>query len=169
MAPGIVLPVGWDRNTVAAGTPANTITDAYTFNIPVGGLFRATLCWDSPEAIANAGAGNTYQNGGTVATLSTFTRNMLTDLDLYLFSLNGDNSLGQNIDYSTSDIDNEEYLYVPNLPAGSYQIDVVNAQFATPADTTYGLAWSVPEPTALGLLLIPAVFGLGRRATRRQV
>ena len=144
--PGLVNPIGWDLNTVPAGSAANTIVFAYTINVPVSGTFSATLCWDDPVAIAGATGDGSWQN------TSVLTRGTLTDLDLYLFALNPDNSLGNNIDYSTSDIDNVEYLS-DNLPTGNYQIDIVNAQFAAPQDTTYGLAWFVPEPQLCCMLL----------------
>jgi hypothetical protein len=94
-------------------------------------------------------------------------RGTLTDLDLYLFQVNPNGSLGQNVDYSTSDIDNVEYLY-DQLTPGRYQLDVANAQYAAPQATTYGLAWtvSVPEPTSMALLLVPGLL-LGRRRSRR--
>jgi Subtilase family/PEP-CTERM motif len=146
--PGLVNPTGWDSQTVAAGAAANTIIYAYTFNVPVLGQFMATLCWDDPVTINSPGAGNTFANN------STFARGILTDLDLYLFAVNGDGSLGQNIDFSTSDIDNVEYLF-DNLAPGKYQIDVANAQFAAPQATTYGLAWTVvPEPATVLLMII---------------
>jgi hypothetical protein len=81
----------------------------------------------------------------------------LTDLDLYLFKVNPNGSLGQNVDFSTSDIDNVEYLY-DDLASGMYQLDVVNAQFVTTQDTTYGLAWStVPEPASICLMVLGGI------------
>jgi hypothetical protein len=147
--PGLVNPVGWDSETVPTTAAANSIVDVYTFNVAVAGQFEATLCWD--DAINNSNPGGGFN--GT----NTFSRVNLTDLDLYLFSVNGDGSLGQNIDYSTSDIDNVEYLF-DNLAPGKYQIDIANAQYAPPSDTTYGLAWSVvPEPSSVLLLTIGGV------------
>ncbi|HEY2761474.1 MAG TPA: S8 family serine peptidase [Pirellulales bacterium] len=148
--PGLVNPIGWDSQTVALGAAANTIVDTYTINVAIAGLFNATLAWDDPVAINNPGAGNTFANN------STFTRGQLTDLDLYLFALNPDGSRGQNIDFSTSDIDNVEYLY-DTLAPGKYEIDVADAQFAAPQATTYGLAWTsipVPEPMAFAMAAI---------------
>jgi hypothetical protein len=150
--PGLVTPTGWDVNTVLAGSLANTITQAYTFNTS-GGTFSATLDWDDPVAITNPGANNTWQEA------SGLNRGMLTDLDLYLFTVNPANgSLIQDVDYSTSDIDNVEYLY-DTLPAGTYQIDVVNAQFVAAQDTTYGLAWAapVPEPASVCLMTLGGI------------
>ena len=156
--PGLVNPTGWNLNTITKGTSANTIVARYTLNVPVSGLFKATLAWDDPVAIANAGANNTWQPA------SVLTRGQLTDLDLYLFQLLPGGGLGNNIDYSTSDIDNVEYLY-DTLAAGNYQIDVVNAQFAAPQDTPYGLAWTVPAavPEAGTLFLAITLPLLARR------
>src|SRR5262249_25505674 len=105
---------------------------------------------------------------------STFTRGQLTDLDLYLFALNPDGSRGANIDFSTSDIDNVEYLY-DTLAAGKYELDVANAQFAAPQATTYGLAWTaipVPEPAAFVLAAVGLMALLGhakRRSSGRVI
>jgi hypothetical protein len=161
--PGNVNPTGWNLNAITKGTAANTIVARYTLNVAVAGLFKATLAWDDPVAIANAGANNTWQN------TSVLTRGQLTDLDLYLFQLLPGGALGQNIDYSTSDIDNVEYLY-DILAPGTYQIDIVNAQFAAPQDTTYGLAWTVPPaaaPEAATLALLATTLPLLIRRRRK--
>ena len=159
--PGLVNPIGWDLNTVPAGSAANTIVSAYTISIPVSGAFSATLCWDAPVAIAGATGNGSWQS------TSVLTRGTLTDLDLYLFAVNPDGSLGNNIDYSTSDINNVEYLS-DYLATGKYQINVVNAQFATPQDTTYGLAWAVPEPPTVLLLLMGLAGLMGTLLLRRR-
>ncbi len=77
-------------------------------------------------------------------------------------------ALVKNFDFSTSLADNDEHLFVPNLPAGTYQIDVVDAAAATPTAVTFGLAWSVPEPATLSLwiaALVPLM--MRRRRTSR--
>jgi hypothetical protein len=156
----LVNPTGWDLNSVNVGAAANTIVNDYSFRVTTSGTFSATLCWDDPVTLGNAASGNTWQ------ATSTLTRNMLTNLDLYLFSYDPFNDkLLNNIDYSTSDIDNVEYLY-DSLPAGFYQLDVVNAQYAAPQSTTYGLAWSfvpVPEPASVLLLAAGTLPALLRR------
>jgi hypothetical protein len=156
--PGLVNPVGWDTQTVPTTAAANSIVDAYTINMPVSGLFSATLCWDDFVNSTNTGAGNTTVSGTT-----TFNRANLTDLDLYLFQSNapGTNLLN-NVDYSTSDIDNVEYLS-DVLPLGIYQLDVVNAQYAPPQATPYGLAWAVPEPASMSLIAVGSLAMLSRR------
>jgi PEP-CTERM motif len=77
------------------------------------------------------------------------------------------NNLGQKlggpIDFSTSDIDNVEHIYSPGLAAGNYDLEVLN-RMANQSDV-YALAWSVPEPTTLALLILgtPIVFLALRR------
>jgi hypothetical protein len=177
-------PTGWDVRTVAAGTAANTAPYQYDFtmNQVLGtfGAFQATLCWDDAVNNVVGGVVNNAQ-GAFSATTSTLIRNapsvgsqsnnanapaLMTDLDLYLFKLNPNGTLGQNIDYSTSDIDNVEYISSNQLQYGqAYALDVVNAQMNAPADTTYGLAWSVsfvPEPASA------TIFGLGLLALCRR-
>jgi subtilisin family serine protease len=166
--PGLVTPIGWDFNTVTAGTLANTITQRYDFRTG-GGVFQATLAWDDPVTItANAGPNNTWQLGAAGGPpSSTFARGGLTDLDLYLFALNPNGTLGANIAFSTSIIDNVEHLYVPMLATGSYEIDVVAAA-AVGADTPFGLAWStVPEPGSWALLGLGMAILVGVRQRRR--
>jgi hypothetical protein len=179
-----VNPIGWDVTTVAQGAAANTIVDKYDFSLGSGlgayGALQATLCWDDPVTINNPGAGNTFGANSTFARNTASGGNynpgggaaapLMTDLDLYLFQLNPNGTLGQNIDYSTSDIDNEEYVYAPGLAAGSYELDVADAQYNAPSATTYGLAWAtvyVPEPgmaTMLGVGLIAASLRHRRRS-----
>jgi len=153
--PGLVNPVGWDMETVGTGVTPNSIVDAYTINVPVSGQFEATLCWD--DFVTSSTGTQTFNN------TSTFTRNNLTDLDLYLFHCNANGTvLGNDFDYSTSDIDNVEYLY-DTLPAGTYQLDVVDAQYQPAQPTPFGLAWDVPEPSSIALIAAGSLFFARRR------
>jgi hypothetical protein len=176
-----VNPIGWDMETVQSGSAANSIIDYYRFNIaaPLAGSFQATLCWDDPVTISNSSALTTIGSNTTFSrnTLSGGTFNpgggtlapLMTDLDLYLFQLNPDNSLGNVVNYSTSDIDNQEYVYAKNLPAGNYELVVTNAQYAVPSVTPYALAWStqpVPEPGTWVLLTAGLVLLIGGRVCR---
>ncbi len=157
--PGNVRPIGWDLDTVNVGFPQWSF---FAYNFTTGpGTFEATLDWDSPVSIANAGPNNTFLQG------SILTRTLPTNLDLYIFSTNGlGGALVKNFDFSTSLVDNDEHLYVPNLPAGTYQIDVVDADAATPNAVTFGLAWSVPEPATLWIAAFVPFLMRRRRSCR---
>ncbi len=158
---GNVKPTGWDYFTVPAGTQGQPNQTIYPYNFQISATtgFQATLDWDSPVTIAGGGAGNT-----TWAPNATFTRGSLQDLDLYLFSTNGlGGALTQNLDFSTSLIDNDQHVYMPSLSPGTYQLDVV-VQGTTTLATPYGLAWAtVPEPSALCLAAIALLALLMRR------
>jgi len=177
-----VNPVGWDVQTVPAGAAANTIVDKYDFSLPTGlglyGSFQATLAWDDVVTASNLtlgsfGANTTFArntaSGGNYNPAAGTAAPMMTDLDLYLFQLNANGTLGPSVTYSTSDIDNEEYVYSQGLAAGNYELDITNAQYNAPSATPYGLAWSttyVPEPGSLGLLSVGLLGLMRRRRTR---
>lgn len=171
-----VGPIGWDVETVPASAPANTI---YTYNFAdtfPATAFQATLCWDLPVNIVNPAAGNTFQTSSATQAASTFNPGAFTDLDLYLFKVDDDDTLTE-LGWSNSNVDNVQHIYYQDLDAdgdpqtlagGDYQLDVV-APNGTVANTSvpYGLAWTfVPEPAALWLLALPAA--LLRRHRRRQ-
>jgi hypothetical protein len=168
---GNVRPIGWDMETAPNGKPDITVFN-YDFTISGGksGEFDATLAWDSNVTItANAGAnynGNpTWQPGSTNSASSTLTRSALTDLDLYLCSTTSlDGPISQVIAYSNSVLDNDEHIYYPTgLPAGTYELDVVDPANAA-ASTPYGLAWAtLPEPASVGLVMFGSVLLLYRR------
>jgi len=172
--PGVVNPIGWDFETAPSGKPLPVVFD-YDFTIGAagsGGPFQATLTWNSAVSItANPGPNDannksTWQAGGGATPSTSFTRAPLTDLDLYLSSTNSlGGAINQILGYSTSIVDNDEYIYMPNgLAAGTYELDVFSpANIA--ADTPYGLAWAtVPEPGAATILGI----GLIAMALRRR-
>jgi hypothetical protein len=179
--PGWVQPIGWDVETIQADTnnggtvvpnsikpsdnplPGDPTKYAYGYDFGTGGgPFQATLDWDMPVSItANGTPGGNWQAGGGGTDSSTLTDGKLSDFDLYLFqNVDGYYNL---IDSSTSNVDNVEHLYMPDLASGSYELDVVDVNNAQA--TPYGLAWNalVPEPTSLGLLMVPALFMLRRR------
>jgi hypothetical protein len=71
----------------------------------------------------------------------------LTNLDMRFFD-SSDSFLGTEIDASLSTVDNLEHIYLRNLAAGRYTL-----QISADGTTDYGLAWrstisAVPEPTS---------------------
>lgn len=168
--PGAVPPIGYDLHTIAPNT-----RNSYTFTA-VAGSFTATLCWDRTvtlggEVIPGNGLWDTEDvnvNGvldagedldlDGVLDMESLTASALNDLDLELYRIPAAGAPIQ-VDISTSDIDNVEHLFA-TLIAGNYRLDVVNRSGNT---ESYGLAWFVPEPTCLVLLL-----GAGAAVTRRR-
>jgi hypothetical protein len=168
-APGaaVVLPTGWDYENVPENAAQNTM---YTYNFDYTGAansaFQASLAWDDQVEIANAGAGNTFQTSGGANPVSTFARDNLTDLDLYLFQVNPNGSLAE-VGWSNSDVDNLQHIYYDptSMADGDYQLDVVAPNGSNDA-TPYGLAWtfvSVPEPTTAVIFVAGSVGMLMRR------
>ncbi len=74
------------------------------------------------------------------------------------------------VDESVSGIDNFEHLYVTDLAAGSYRLEVSLTAGDLPVD--FGLAWrssvtAVPEPESWAALAVgTALFGFRRRVSR---
>ncbi len=174
-APGaaVVLPTGWDYENVPENAAQNTM---YTYNFDYTGAansaFQASLAWDDQVEIANAGAGNTFQTSGGANPVSTFARDNLTDLDLYLFQVNPNGSLAE-VGWSNSDVDNLQHIYYDptSMADGDYQLDVVAPNGSNDA-TPYGLAWtfvSVPEPTTAVIFVAGSVGMLMRRRRRGKI
>jgi len=177
--PGPVNPIGWDVQTVPVDTnnggkfvpedvkpadnPLSTNSRQYAFGYDltnISGQFQATLDWDMP--VTTNGAGGVWSPGAAGgAASSSLTDGSLADLDLDLFSINaGTYTL---VAFSSSNVDNVEHIYVPNLAAGNYELDVADAN--NPQATPYGLAWSVPEPSSFCLIAgLVASLALRRRA-----
>ena len=176
-APGPVNPIGWNLQT---NIGSNGV-DSYTF-ANISGEFTATLCWDRRGIISNvltangiwdtedangngvleAGEDTLVVNG--VLDQESFTMSALNDLDLELWQLPAAGA-PLRVDFSTSDIDNVEHIWMPNLALGNYRLDVLNRSAA--ADS-YAVAWMVPEPGAVAMLLmIVSLPALMRRDQRR--
>jgi hypothetical protein len=69
----------------------------------------------------------------------------INDLDLFLFNCANSNLVA----CSTSRVDNVEHLFVPQLPAGRYDLQVLkNGGTNVVSDAeTYALAWALVAPT----------------------
>ena len=75
----------------------------------------------------------------------------LANMDLRLFQSNN-GVLGSEVGASLSTIDNVEHVYLRNLSAGGYTIQV-----SSDLNTSFGLAWNitaVPEPSSIALLFV---------------
>jgi hypothetical protein len=144
---GVVDEIGWDFGTVAP----SGVNDYLIADVLEGGMtFNATLSWFRDRTFTNA---------------STVSDNAYRDLDLEVW----DSTFTTLIAQSESRYENVEHLSF-HLPAtGQYGVRVRYFQtlFGSAADESYGLAWStiVPEPAALGLLIVPAL--LRRRRSGR--
>jgi hypothetical protein len=122
---------GWDYNNIT--TPGSTNqANVYKFNLTSSPQYTltATLDWDK-------------QNNA----------NAINNLDLVLYNL----TTGAVYDESVSVVDNMQYLYDLNLPAGQYDLEVVKlAANEVSTSETYALAFNMtatPEPST-GLLLV---------------
>ncbi len=116
---------GWDLHTSAA-LPAK-----YFFTVPHGqwaATFSAVLTWHRQLAPP------------------TFIPTT-ADLNLRLYAADGFVIQGEALDESRSTVDNVEHLFLRNLPAGQYVLEV---SAGTPG-VTYGLAWQVQTGPGPGL------------------
>lgn len=132
--------VGWDFTTLTMSA-ANDNVDHYFFNVTNPSALTATLDWERQDGQAT-----------------------INNLDLYLYDAN----TGALIDQSISAVDNVEYLFDQNLPAGRYDLQVLShgGTIVSPTET-YALAYNfaaTPEP-ASGLMI---VCGLGWVMGRRR-
>jgi len=108
-------PRGWDSGTSSTSAPQR-----YFFTVPAGrwaNTFSAAITWHRQ-----------FSNGVTDATLA--------DLNLRLVNASGF-VIGSTVDQSVSSIDNVEHLFLRNLPAGQYALEVT----ADAAGEVFGLAW----------------------------
>ena len=90
----------------------------------------------------------------------------LANMRLALHSYNG-STLGDELFFSDSLVDNVEHLYLENLDAGRYTL-----RLSSNLDSRFGIAWSitaVPEPSTVVLLGSIAGFALLRRRYTRKV
>ena len=110
---------GWDTNAVSTSASQDTVNHYY-FNLPGGSSFTltATLVWNKQDG---AGA--------------------INNLDLFLYGTAG----GNLVTCSTSLVDNVEHIYLPALPAGRYDLQVMKAGSAgqVSASEAYALAFEI--------------------------
>jgi hypothetical protein len=116
---------GWDR-----GTSSSTATQRYFFSVPVGrwaGTFSAAITW--------------HRHFSTDFATAT-----LANLNLRLVNASGF-VVGSTVDESISNIDNVEHVFLRNLPAGQYALEVT----ADTTNETFGIAWEAQLGDGPGL------------------
>lgn len=105
---------GWDLSSIQSGVGSDRVAHYY-FNLPTNaGAFSATatLVWKVvPPLLAN--------------------------LDLFLYET-ANNTL---VSCSTSSVDNVEHIFVPKLPAGRYDLQVLKRSSIPPGSESYALAF----------------------------
>jgi Subtilase family len=112
---------GWDAEIIFSGA-TNDAANHYFFNVS-NGMATATLVWNCQFGETN-----------------------INDLDLFLFDAANSNLVA----CSTSRVDNVEHIFVPQLAAGRYDLQVVkNGGTNVVSDAEiYTLAWAFVSPTA---------------------
>jgi hypothetical protein len=115
---------GWDFENISS-TATNDAVNHYFFNA-TNGFVTATLVWNRQLGETN-----------------------INDLDLFLFNA----ANGNLVACSTSRVDNVEHIFVPQLPAGIYDLQVLkNGSTNVVSDSeTYALAFAF-APTKLNLM-----------------
>ena len=111
---------GWNFQTLASSATNDAVND-YFFNASNGAV-TATLVWNRQLGQTN-----------------------INDLDLFLFNAANSNLVA----CSTSRVDNVEHIFVPQLAAGRYDLQVLkNGGTNVVSDAeTYALAWAFVSPT----------------------
>jgi hypothetical protein len=116
----IAVTSGWDFESIASDA-TDDAANHYFFNIS-NGTATATLVWNRQFGETN-----------------------INDLDLFLFNAANSNLVA----CSTSRVDNVEHLFVPQLPAGRYDLQVLKngGTNVVSAAETYALTWALVSPT----------------------
>ncbi|HXR04546.1 MAG TPA: S8 family serine peptidase, partial [Verrucomicrobiae bacterium] len=93
--------IGWDYNTISTSPTQDTVNHYY-FNLPGGNAFTltATLVWNKQ-----------YQ------------ANSINNLNLFLYNAANSNLVA----CSTSLVDNVQHIFLPTLPAGRYDLQVLKS------------------------------------------
>jgi hypothetical protein len=117
----IISPRGWDLEYFTS-TATNDAVNEYFFNVS-NGMFTATLTWSRQLGETN-----------------------INNLDLYLFDANSNLVM-----CSTSAVDNVEHIYVPELAAGRYDLQVVKngGTNVVSDEEVYALAYEFISPQLL--------------------
>ncbi len=117
-------PSGWDFRALT-NTPSQDVVNHYYLNLPASSgssfVFTATLVWEKQLGLTN-----------------------INDLDLFLY----DTISGALMASSISTVDNVEHLYLTQIPAGRYDLQVLKngaAKSLTPSET-YALAFEAFAP-----------------------
>jgi len=150
----LVNPIGWDFDATAGSGD-----QLYFFEIPeeyAVDELSIVLTWN--RQISDGLDGDSWGNPSS----------FLADLNLELWSAS-EFSTDTRLDYSASEVDNVEHIYVRNLTGGQYAFKVL----WDTADTDFALAWyasdfrPIPEPTTLCLLGLAALCLVGCEWRRR--
>ena len=174
-APGDVNPIGWDlrgisgysgsnldANPVLALPNDNSAINDYIFSTGPG-LLTQTLTSDRVVSINGAVNGIATRTSSFNATnasgTSTGSGGSLSDLELFLWQVDPFNQLDL-LDYSTDDADNVQHV-LTNLPGGTYELQVRDL---SPQSDTYALAWAVPEPGTIALIIASPGYAPAARA-----
>lgn len=120
---------GWDYSSIQSTVPSDRVAHYY-FNLPTNsGAFSATatLVWKKPAG-------------------------PLANLDLFLYNTTN----GNLVTSSTSSVDNVEHIFVPKLPAGRYDLQVLKRGGVTQFGT---------ENYALAFDFSPVILSIARSGT----
>jgi hypothetical protein len=128
--------VGWDFNAITNTTNTDAVNH-YCFNV------------------TNAGHSSPFTATITLVWNRQYTRSTINNLDLFLYNM-GNSKL---VAASASSVDNVEHIYVPQLPAGRYDLEVLKHGGGTITTTneSYALAF---EFFAVQLTVTPVTGGV---------
>lgn len=141
-------PTGATGNvSVLSGWDFNAITNSATTDVINHYCFGVT----------NSAQSTPFTGTITLVWNRQYSHSTINNLDLFLYDMNS----GSLIASSTSQVDNVEHIYVPQLPAGRYDLEVLKhgggaANFTT-ASETYALAF---EFFAMQLTVTPSPGGV---------
>lgn len=157
----LVAPTGWDFDTIGAGGTKN-----YFFEVAAGDQL------DQLSIVANWLRHIDVTPGAGTAGSALLTPS-LANIDIRLYAATGFTPDDDPIAQSISTVDNVEHIFVTDLPAGRYMIEV-----SSNLEWNYALAWDaqtslIPEPASwvmwlMGIAALAAVryWGHGRRVAR---